>query len=722
MKNLIRILLGAMLLVMACNLGSPAAPSATEAPPVATEAVAAPTDVPAGPQPTVVSGAGDITANVEQYRAALGADNGGDLTQHPDGRREINWDAVPDELASPNDYPSDFFNGTSAPQARGIVLTSPGGTLRVSADSDNPTGTPPRFGDINATYVDTFQTFSPERLFSPVGSNIVEATFFVPGTQVPALVRGFGAVYTDVDTDHTAFEYFDQNGQSLGKFNVPVADKGLSFLGVTFDQPVVAKVRIEYGTVALGPDDDATNDVAVMDDFIFGEPQPIDPDALAAQPTAAAGPTFTLIASAANRDVTQAAQSPFLATAGDTRNPWIAWAENSSGNLRQIFVSELVNGAFEPRGTTLNLHQNVIADQPSITFTGENNAVPWVAWVEPSPGFNNVSQIFASRFVAATGLWQPAGQDRGGNEPSLNAQTNRPAQRPFIFGGTTEAGSPTVPWVAWEEKGTAFGTIQIFVDKGVKDDTAIGGFRWQPVGQLRHDQPTLNVDEERDAFHPVGVFAETGNNVPWVTWQESGGDRPARIFTARGVVDANSPGGLKWINVPPCTPDETSCALNVNPLKDAIDAAMASGSVTPGESGVPWIVWAEIGPTGKYQILVSRLDPSTRNSFLNVGGSLNVDQNHDAKQAFITFVGNVPYVVWLEDDGTGKFEIQMRHLSSDPQTGTWALDTPAKGFNANGDFSDFGLSVTASDLITMSWVEGDPATTAAQLVLGQFKP
>lgn len=720
MKNLIRLLLGAMLLVMACNLGSPAAP--TDLPPAPTEAVESPTAAPAGPEPVVVSGAGDITANVEQYRALLGADNGGDLTQHPDGRREINWDAIPDELASPNDYPSDFFNGTSAPQARGIVLTSPGGTLRVSADSDNPTGTPPRFGDINATYVDTFQTFSPERLFSPVGSNIVEATFFVPGTQVPALVRGFGAVYTDVDTDHTAFEYFDQNGQSLGKFNVPIADKGLSFLGVTFDQPVVAKVRIEYGTVALGPDDDATNDVAVMDDFIFGEPQPIDPNALAAQPTAAAGPTFTLIANAVNRDVTQAAQSPFLTLAGDTGNPWITWAENSSGNLRQIFVSELVNGAFEPRGTTLNLHQNVIADQPSITFTGENKAVPWVAWVEPSPGFDNITQIFASRFNAATGLWQPAGQDRGGAEPSLNFQTNHGAARPFIFGGSTEAGGVTVPWVAWEERGTAFSAIQIFVAKAVKDDTAIGGFRWDFVGQLRHDEPSLNIDQQRDAFHPVGVFAETGNSVPWVTWHESGGDRPGRIFTARGVVDANAPGGLKWINVPPCTPDEVACSLNVNPLKDANDAAMAAGSVTPGESSVPWIVWAEVGPTGKYQILVSRLDPSTRNSFLNVGGSLNVDQNHDAKQPFITFVGTVPYVVWLEDDGTGKFEIQMRHLSSDPQTGTWTLDTPAKGFNANGEFSDFGLSVTASDLITMAWVEGDPLTTAAQLVLGQFKP
>jgi len=96
----------------------------------------------------------------------------------------------------------------------------------------------------------------------------------VPGTNTPAVVRGFGAVYTDVDTDHTAFEYFDINGNSLGKFATPIADAGLSFLGVAFPEPIVHRVRIAYGTDALGPDDSSEVDVAVMDNFIFGEPQP----------------------------------------------------------------------------------------------------------------------------------------------------------------------------------------------------------------------------------------------------------------------------------------------------------------------------------------------------------------------------------------------------------------------------------------------------------------
>jgi hypothetical protein len=226
-------------------------------------------------EPIVISGAGDITTVVEQYRQQFGGENNGGEpgSRGSEGYRELNWDSLPDELSAPNNYIPDFFNAPEAPRARGIVLFTPGDALVVSADSDNPYGTMPRFGHINPSYAEAFVTFSEERLFSPVGSNIVEATFYVPGTNTPATVRGFGAVYTDVDTDHTAFEYFDVDGNSLGAFAVPLSDNGLSFLGVIFPEAVVHKVRIEYGTVDLGPNDSPENDVAVMDNFIYGEPQ-----------------------------------------------------------------------------------------------------------------------------------------------------------------------------------------------------------------------------------------------------------------------------------------------------------------------------------------------------------------------------------------------------------------------------------------------------------------
>jgi hypothetical protein len=87
-------------------------------------------------------------------------------------------------------------------------------------------------------------------------------------------VRGFGAVYTDVDKAETAaFELFDADDNSLGTFPVPVSEMGFSFLGIAYDDAIVSRVRIVYGNTALGPDDNDQYDVAVMDDFIYGEPQ-----------------------------------------------------------------------------------------------------------------------------------------------------------------------------------------------------------------------------------------------------------------------------------------------------------------------------------------------------------------------------------------------------------------------------------------------------------------
>ena len=228
----------------------------------------------AKPKATVVKGAGDILPKLDKYRGLLGDDNGGAPSSNDSGRREINWDAVPDDLASPNALPSDFFNATTEPRARGVVLETPGDHVAVSAKAGNPAGIPVRFGDINSSYTNTFRAFSEERLFSPVGSNVVNLHFNVPGTTTPAAVNGFGAVYTDVDRkESAAFEYFDAKNKSLGKFAVPVSKNGHSFLGVAFPDPVVARVKIVYGNNKLGPKDGKKYDVAVMDDFIYGEPQ-----------------------------------------------------------------------------------------------------------------------------------------------------------------------------------------------------------------------------------------------------------------------------------------------------------------------------------------------------------------------------------------------------------------------------------------------------------------
>src|SRR5215813_2301870 len=190
--------------------------------------------------PITFSGSGStpagIQATVDAFRADLGSLNPNVPGSFGSGRREINWDAVPDAFAAPNNLPANFFNANSP---RGVVFFTPGTGFQVSADSDNPTNTPVEFGNIKRFLPRIFRTFSPERLFTALDSNITEVLFFVPGTPIPATVDGFGAVFTDVDRDNiTKIEYFDINGSLLfSRFVLPgtTPRESLSFLGVGFD-------------------------------------------------------------------------------------------------------------------------------------------------------------------------------------------------------------------------------------------------------------------------------------------------------------------------------------------------------------------------------------------------------------------------------------------------------------------------------------------------------
>jgi hypothetical protein len=238
-------------------------------------ALAASTAPAAGQSVYQGSGATTNTA-VSDFRTALGggttAGANGSFSDITGDRREINWDGVPDALAAPNGLPANFFNSNSP---RGVVFSTPGTGFEVSADSSNPTSTPIEFGDINGSYSQLFTTFSPERLFTAINSNIVDVTFFIPGTNIPAFTSGFGAVFTDVDlAGSTTLSFFGAGNVFLGTWNVPniTGNETLSFLGVLFSDPVISRVRITSGNSALGPNETAETDLVVMDDFIFGEP------------------------------------------------------------------------------------------------------------------------------------------------------------------------------------------------------------------------------------------------------------------------------------------------------------------------------------------------------------------------------------------------------------------------------------------------------------------
>lgn len=218
-----------------------------------------------------------ITTAVNNFRSALGALNGNDGNHHASGRREINWDAVPDTFADPNSFPGDFFNSTSVgPRARGALFTTPGSGFLVSADASNPTITTPGFG-----FPSEFVPFSTERLFAPIGSTLTDVTFFVPGTTTPGWVSGFGAVFSDVEfASSSTIEFFDLAGASLFIQDVLTSNNGgLSFLGAVANAgEKIGRVRITAGNDPLlghGSYAPGATEGVVMDDFIYAEPQAV---------------------------------------------------------------------------------------------------------------------------------------------------------------------------------------------------------------------------------------------------------------------------------------------------------------------------------------------------------------------------------------------------------------------------------------------------------------
>ncbi len=240
----------------------------------------------AAPVVTEATGAdaASIQAAVDDYRNALGTNNAAGPPA-PSGRRQIAWDGVPDDRSAPSFMPENQFRNV------GALFSTPGLGFQVSGD-DDADGVPPapdadpdqvEFTNLNANYATAFAPFSPERLFAPIGSNVTETRFVVPGTDTPADTNGFGAVFTDVDAaGQTIIELLDAEGESLGTYDVPATagDASLSFLGVRYDAGErIAVARITTGAaplVAPASGEDVTQggpaDIVAMDDFVYGEP------------------------------------------------------------------------------------------------------------------------------------------------------------------------------------------------------------------------------------------------------------------------------------------------------------------------------------------------------------------------------------------------------------------------------------------------------------------
>ncbi len=226
------------------------------------------------PAVTVFEAAGanpaSITATRDAFRSAIGGGTVAGANGDFGGvRREINWDGVPSGFSDPNPMPANFFNVNSP---RGVVFSTPGTGFLVSANAGE--ATPVLFGFSN-----DLQTFSPQKLFTAVGSNVTDVRFFVPGTNTAAATSAFGLVFADVEVAGlTHLDFFDLDDNLIFSRNALVAgNQGLSFLGGVLwaGEGLISRVRITSGANTLisnGILGNPNDDFVVMDDFIYATP------------------------------------------------------------------------------------------------------------------------------------------------------------------------------------------------------------------------------------------------------------------------------------------------------------------------------------------------------------------------------------------------------------------------------------------------------------------
>jgi hypothetical protein len=222
--------------------------------------------------------AGDSTgiiAKLNEFRNTLGAT----LNNAPGatgGRREVNWDGVPANLTNANNFPFDFFGSSNAADAngrkRGLIMTNTGTSFRVDSTD---------FSEVDPSYADQFNRFSPKRLFVYMGNTTTECTFKVPGSTTDAFIKGFGVIFNDVDDANSSSIEFFNGSKSLGVYKAPQSPSGqFSFLGVFFPDEKITKVKIISGNglLAAGTKDvtsGGTKDLVVMDDFLYDEPKSV---------------------------------------------------------------------------------------------------------------------------------------------------------------------------------------------------------------------------------------------------------------------------------------------------------------------------------------------------------------------------------------------------------------------------------------------------------------
>ena len=307
--------------------------------------------------------------------------------------------------------------------------------------------------------------------------------------------------------------------------------------------------------------------------------------------------------------------------------------------------------------------------------------VPYVAWNEEDTelGVNNlevrVAQLNADG-TAWTQPWPLVSNIYGG--------INRSATRSAFDVDLTAVGAD--PYVAWiEHDGTSFevrvarlsGSSWVEPWTGVSD--TYGGI----------NQSTTSTDVRSTSLASVG-------GVPHVAWTETDGTNlELRVSRLNGATWQQIVGGA-------------------SPINEANNRTATDPSLTD-VGGVPYVAWDEPPNLGiGEQIRVKRLngagtaweEPWTGASGGDGGINHTADQN--GTDPSITSVGGVPYVAWLETDGT-KDELRVARLNGSTWEEPWAgVSDNSGGINQSTSQSARSPHITSIGGVPyVAWREDD---------------
>jgi hypothetical protein len=260
---------------------------------------------------------------------------------------------------------------------------------------------------------------------------------------------------------------------------------------------------------------------------------------------------------------------------------------------------------------SLNVDPTRDGVEPDIAFAGAQDSAPWVVWDEtgitgttaPNTLQSN-DMVFAaqgtSNAVADGGMqWTAVGSQLSGvldgsgansfgtcgasptNEAgcSLNASAGSFADDPRVAAGTMTPGSPTVPWVAWDE-GPQNGIHQVFVSRLVS------------TGATAHFA-VVNSGAPISSGSNGGTRPDItfSGNTPYVSWRENVGNGVEMAFVGHFVTPANPTFVLDESDVP-LTPtaqadvrEPISSSCTANPFNQ--DGAACQG----GAIGTPFFLF-----------------------------------------------------------------------------------------------------------------------------------